>query len=435
MHPFMGASPKTSVVYLDESFIYQHYKRHNDSLLDPSDDLDVQRKETHKGRRYCFIAGILDSPDMECQVVALDIFPGGKSTAKQPKDYHAMFNHDYFVKWFAKLLAELGDMGESNAYIVMDNAKYKKGRPVGTPTSRLCKTTLAGNMHAIWDTVQADIFQEHSLGKPVGSSSSRLHTIHSSDHAGTPFLALALCPGDHTPTRLSSVKPIRVVNTRYLTKGDISTFGEHTSQLLLEDRLPPLITAPPPPHIATTWSPQETTDWLEGAVQNLYDILYTSAKLKWGETSQTKKALNRAVAIQRTNRSSAQLRRLLRIHEAVTPTGDEYLRLVHMVEWPKWIRNPNLLPPTCWHRSGALAVGTWWSEMPTGNDTTKTGTAGYVKALHAEQRYAGNGETRVTPAPGKPECNNGPHGSKAAKPVNSSAQHSAHPPHQFPSRV
>ncbi|RLO13400.1 hypothetical protein DYB28_002324 [Aphanomyces astaci] len=88
MHLFMGASPKTSVVYLDESFIHQHYKRHNDSLFDPIDDLDVQRKETHKRRRYCFIAGILDSPDMECQVVALDIFPGGKSTAKQPKAYH-----------------------------------------------------------------------------------------------------------------------------------------------------------------------------------------------------------------------------------------------------------------------------------------------------------------------------------------------------------
>ncbi|RHY21978.1 hypothetical protein DYB25_006576 [Aphanomyces astaci] len=106
MHPVVCASPNASVVYLDESFIHQHYKRHNDSLFDPSDDLDVQRKENHKGRRYCFITGILDSPDMECQVAALDIFRGGKSTDKQPKDYHAMFNHDYFVKWFAKLLAE-----------------------------------------------------------------------------------------------------------------------------------------------------------------------------------------------------------------------------------------------------------------------------------------------------------------------------------------
>ncbi|RQM21573.1 hypothetical protein B5M09_013019 [Aphanomyces astaci] len=172
-----------------------------------------------------------------------------------------------------------------------------------------------------------DIYISARSAHKLSASGIWLHTIHSSDHAGTPFLALALCPGDHTPSRLSGVKPIRVVNTRYLTKGDISTFGDHTSQLLLEGRLPPLITAPLP-RAATMWSPQETTDWLEGAVQNLYDILYTSAKLKWGETSQTKKALNRAVAIQRTNRSSAQLRRLLRIHEAVTPTGDEYHRLI-----------------------------------------------------------------------------------------------------------
>ncbi|RHZ30603.1 hypothetical protein DYB37_011910 [Aphanomyces astaci] len=108
---------------------------------------------------------ILDSPDMECQVVALDIFPGGKSTAKQPKDYHAMFNHDYFVKWFANLLAELGDMGVGNAYIVMDNAKYQKGRNIDQPAMQ---NNAAGSMHAIWDTVRADRFQEHSLEKAVG---------------------------------------------------------------------------------------------------------------------------------------------------------------------------------------------------------------------------------------------------------------------------
>ncbi|ETV71540.1 hypothetical protein H257_13203 [Aphanomyces astaci] len=62
---------------------------------------------------------------------------------------------------------------------------------------------------------------------------------------------------------------------------------------------------------------------------------YLRAKIKWRETSQTRKALNRAVAIQRTNGCTVQLRHLLRIHEAVNPTGAEYLRLAHMVEWPK----------------------------------------------------------------------------------------------------
>ncbi|RHY00311.1 hypothetical protein DYB26_005689 [Aphanomyces astaci] len=178
-----------------------------------------------------------------------------------------------------------------------------------------------------------------------------LNNIHSSDHTGTPFMVLELGPGDHMPSRLSGVKPIRVVNTHSLTKEDISMLG-HTSQLLLDDRLPPLITAPP--HAATTWSPQDTTDWLEGALQNLYDILYTGAKLKWGETSQTRKALNRVVGIQRSNRCTTQLR----LHIAEPPTGEEYLRLVLLVEWPKWIRNPNLLLSACWHRSGAIAIDT-----------------------------------------------------------------------------
>ncbi|RQM19352.1 hypothetical protein B5M09_013903 [Aphanomyces astaci] len=101
------------------------------------------------------------------------------------------------------------------------------------------------------------------------------------------------------------------------------------------------------------------------AIRNLYDILYNIAKLKWGETSQTKKALNRAEAIQRTNRCTAQLRQLLRLHEAAPRTGMEYTRLAHLVEWPKWIRDPTLLPPTCWHRADAIAIGEWWTTMPT----------------------------------------------------------------------
>ncbi|RHY99869.1 hypothetical protein DYB35_012153 [Aphanomyces astaci] len=142
MHPLLTGTIRPSVVYMDESFIHHHYKRQHDSLYDPSDEQDIQRKENHKGRRFCFIAGILDSPAMDCRVLTLDIFRGGKSQAKEPKDYHGMFNHDYFVKWFNSLLDELDALGVQGAYIVMDNAKYHKGRPQGTPSSRQCKRTL-----------------------------------------------------------------------------------------------------------------------------------------------------------------------------------------------------------------------------------------------------------------------------------------------------
>ncbi|RQM25884.1 hypothetical protein B5M09_013497, partial [Aphanomyces astaci] len=111
MHPLLTGTIRPSVVYMDESFIHHHYKRQHDSLYDPSDEQDIQRKENHKGRRFCFIAGILDSPAMDCRVLTLDIFRGGKSQAKEPNDYHGMFNHDHFVKWFNSLLDELDALG------------------------------------------------------------------------------------------------------------------------------------------------------------------------------------------------------------------------------------------------------------------------------------------------------------------------------------
>ncbi|RHY29630.1 hypothetical protein DYB25_013428, partial [Aphanomyces astaci] len=154
-----------------------------------------------------------------------------------------------------------------------------------------------------------DIYISARTAHKVGASGIWMHTIHSSDNAGTPYMAIDLFPGDHTPSRLTGVQPIRVVNTRNLAKVEINSFGAHTSKLLLEGQLPQLTPAPPT-KAATTGSPQEIVDWLDEAVRNLYDILYTSAKLKWGETSQTRKALNRAVEIQRNNQCTAHLRQL-----------------------------------------------------------------------------------------------------------------------------
>ncbi|ETV70492.1 hypothetical protein H257_14147 [Aphanomyces astaci] len=65
--------------------------------------------------------------------------------------------------------------------------------------------------------------QRHTYAR--NNTAVALHTIHSSDHPGTPYMALDLGPGDHTPSRLTGVKPIRVVNTRTLAKADIASFG------------------------------------------------------------------------------------------------------------------------------------------------------------------------------------------------------------------
>ncbi|ETV98931.1 hypothetical protein H310_08418 [Aphanomyces invadans] len=83
-------SPDTPVVYLDESYIHHHYARHDDNLYDPSDDAPL--KEKHKGH----------------------IFEGSKRVKDDPKVYHGMFDHTYFVKWFKAAMDEVefhGKMG------------------------------------------------------------------------------------------------------------------------------------------------------------------------------------------------------------------------------------------------------------------------------------------------------------------------------------
>jgi hypothetical protein len=46
-------------VYMDESYIHEHYPQNEDSLYDPNDKQDViYQKEKHKGRRYYFCAAI-----------------------------------------------------------------------------------------------------------------------------------------------------------------------------------------------------------------------------------------------------------------------------------------------------------------------------------------------------------------------------------------
>ncbi|ETV64450.1 hypothetical protein H257_18667 [Aphanomyces astaci] len=194
-----------------------------------------------------------------------------------------------------------------------------------------------------------DIYITSRTAHKLEASGIWLNTIHSSDHAGTPFMTLNLCPGDHTPSRLSGANPSGS-STHDILQRTKSPRLAHTPLIYSSPaNFPPC--SRPPPHAATTWTPQATTEWLEGAVQNLYDILYTSAKLKWGETSQTRKALNRAVVIQRTNRCTAQLRHLLRLHEACTLTGTEYRRLAHM----KSHATPDhMVAPAGRHRGGRL---------------------------------------------------------------------------------
>ncbi|RHZ12624.1 hypothetical protein DYB37_010226 [Aphanomyces astaci] len=139
MVPTVTSAPRRPVVYLDESFIHHHYTSHADSLYDPTDQAT---KPKHKGRRYCFVAAILDDGSDTAHLLGLDIFVGGKKNGKVVNDYHSMFNHDYFVDWFGKLIDEVEELGWSSAVFVMDNAKYHKGKPKTTPKGTWRKEAL-----------------------------------------------------------------------------------------------------------------------------------------------------------------------------------------------------------------------------------------------------------------------------------------------------
>ena len=60
---FMTAVNQDSVrqvVYIDKSYIHKNYQCNNDSLFDPNNEQDLEVKAMHKGRRYCFIAAIIN---------------------------------------------------------------------------------------------------------------------------------------------------------------------------------------------------------------------------------------------------------------------------------------------------------------------------------------------------------------------------------------
>ncbi|RQM27798.1 hypothetical protein B5M09_012516, partial [Aphanomyces astaci] len=98
-------------------------------MYDPTDDLDVQPKAKHKGRRFCFITAIVDGGPDNSKILFYEKFVGGKQT----KDCHGMFDNSYFADWFHRLLEALQDHAIANAIIVMNNAKYHKCIPDTTP--------------------------------------------------------------------------------------------------------------------------------------------------------------------------------------------------------------------------------------------------------------------------------------------------------------
>ena len=138
-------------VYMDESNIHGNYCSHEEFLYNPNDAQDLKTVATHKGQRYCFIAAIMDAdhPIPEKSKAAkqkagllmdtLDIFKMGKSKREITTGF---FDHHNFRAWMRKFLATLKSRNITDAIIFMDNAKYHKKFPEGTPRMNEEKSRL-----------------------------------------------------------------------------------------------------------------------------------------------------------------------------------------------------------------------------------------------------------------------------------------------------
>ena len=126
-------------VYLDESYIHQHYHRLEDSVWDPNDTQDTVQRLQHKGRRYCILAAIQNEsqrkPSEKAGIVPgsrWTFCPQGTGARSNPHagDYHKNFNGVNFAKWWREQL--LPGLREPSL-IIMDNAAYHKTKPTDTP--------------------------------------------------------------------------------------------------------------------------------------------------------------------------------------------------------------------------------------------------------------------------------------------------------------
>ncbi|GMF40649.1 unnamed protein product [Phytophthora fragariaefolia] len=194
-------------------------------------------------------------------------------------------------------------------------------------------------------TALDDIFVSTEHGVAVEASGIWLSSIMSSDHVGTPFVVFKAARGGNIARTLSNVTDIRVVNTRTKKEEEMLEFKQHTQQLLQQGH----ITLIPDIDDGNT-SPEATLQWLEEAITNLNECMYTSEKFLWGETnSQSRRQLARSVCIQRSNRCTAQIRQLYTFSELESVSFEELRLATEAVLWPRWVLHPEQLPTGCAH--------------------------------------------------------------------------------------
>ena len=203
-------------VYLDESYIHQHYHQFDDSLWDPNDEQDVQvSRFPAKGRRYCFAAAI-QGPDpsvcvteaSEKQVLA-GLVPGTlwsfcpQGPRASSGDYHKVFNGENFLKWWKdQLIPNL----HQPSIIMLDNAKYHLVYDETVPkTSKMKKQELIGYLESKGVTLegQHSVVQLRSMARQWIKEHEKIAIVKIAEEAGHTVLL--------TPPYHSDLQPIELV--------------------------------------------------------------------------------------------------------------------------------------------------------------------------------------------------------------------------------
>ena len=167
----------------------------------------------------------------------------------------------------------------------------------------------------------------------VKTSGIWINTVNASDHCGIPYAIIILPEGEAAAYKLQGVREIKALNIKTKTDAELSEFTDHM-ECELKDGTIRLINVPD----------RINQVWIEKAIHNLMTSMYKSAKNKWGETSQTRKQLNRSVCINKTNRCRGQVKAVLKTHKYDPIKPSEIKRVIGEIKWPKWVRESKIMP-------------------------------------------------------------------------------------------
>ena len=126
-----SAKEQLCKVYVDESYIHQHYHCYEESIFDPNDDHDIHlTKMPNKGRQYCFAAANQESnlrptnkknkKEDQAGLVPDSLWYFCLQQANQKGNYHKAFNSLNFQHWWT---TQLLPNRKTSSLNVMDNEK------------------------------------------------------------------------------------------------------------------------------------------------------------------------------------------------------------------------------------------------------------------------------------------------------------------------